>query len=159
MDGTGRWRTHFVHFPGGWLSHFFQIYAHGSTKEKLGFVSWVESSEDVRFSKTCAAISLYQNQCIAPTYIEPGLVVVDDLHANHPAPSTHIIQSQQINPSSKYSPCSWNIHHRDVFFDWTSRTRPISIATFSKSHSAAWRFRIIFSLSSVWDPWLSAGPL
>ena len=54
---------------------------------------------------------------------------------------------------------SWNIHHRDVFFDWTSRTRPISIATFSKSHSAAWRFRIIFSLSSVWDPWLSAGPL
>lgn len=75
-------------FSGGWLSHFFQIYADvffGSSPPKMfGFPKPVRP---YRYAKTSA---------LPPIYIEPGLVVVDDLHANHPAPSTNMIQSQQI---------------------------------------------------------------
>ena len=58
------------------------------------FAPWFQRPDSFHFST-------HQAMC---QNIEPGLVVVDDLHANHPAPSTNIIQSQQINPSSKYSP-------------------------------------------------------
>ena len=94
------------------------------------FAPWFQRPDSFHFST-------HQAMC---QNIEPGLVVVDDLHANHPAPSTNIIQSQQINPSSKYSPLDKVLGISIIgiyFFDWTSRTRPISIATFSKSHSAA----------------------